>query len=94
MRYQHLKLKKHHSTKTERKAMEILKKYHIPFKVKMKIGKYEVDFLLENYAIELDAHEQNPIKNHFLLRQGYIPLHFANWKLDEFEEWLRKTICQ
>ena len=65
--------------------MEILKKYHIAFRPKVKVGKY---------AIEFDAHTQNSFKNHYLLLQGYIPLHFANWKLADFEEWVRNTICQ
>lgn len=74
--------------------MEILKKYHIAFRPKVKVGKYEVDFLIGKYAIEFDAHTQNSFKNHYLLLQGYIPLHFANWKLADFEEWVRNTICQ
>lgn len=91
MRREHLKLIKKHSTKTERRVMEILKRQHIPFRTQMKVGGYEIDFLIGKYAIEFDAHTQNPIKNHHVFNVGYIPLHFANWRIKDFEEWLKNA---
>lgn len=80
---------KNHSTKTERKFYELLKKNKIPFEYKARVEGKEVDFLIGKYAVELDAHPQNSARNHLLLDNGYIPIHFANWKLKEMEEWLK-----
>jgi hypothetical protein len=91
MRTQHLKLTKGHSTKSERKLMELFKKHHIPFKAKVLINKREIDFLLGNYAIELDAHIQDWEKNKMLIEYGLIPLHYHNWEITpQVESWLVK----
>ena len=81
MRNQLLKLKKGKSTKAERRFLEILKKNHIPFKAKAVVKGREVDFLLGlkfQYAVDIDGHEQDPIKNVHLVKAGYIPIHFSN----------------
>lgn len=77
MRTQHLKLKKGKSTKAERRFMEILKELRIPFKTKVDIAG-EVDFLIGRYAIEINGHEQNIIKNSLLIEAGYEPVHYDN----------------
>jgi very-short-patch-repair endonuclease len=78
MRYQLLKLTKGHSTKAERKFAERLKANHIPFRIKIKIKEREVDFIVGNYAIDIDGHEQDGLKNHMLADSGFIPIHIDN----------------
>ena len=82
MRRQLLKLKKGRSTKAERRFAEILKKNHIPFQVKVKINKQEVDFLIGKYAVEINGHKQNTDKNEMLAKAGYIPIHFHNTEIN------------
>ena len=78
MRTQIEKLRKGKSTKYERRFMELLKKNHIPFQAKVKIGGREVDFLVGRYAIDIDGHEQFIGKNEMLVKLGYTPIHFNN----------------
>jgi len=69
--------------------MEILKKNHIPFKAKVKVNGREVDFLLGlkfQYAVDIDGHEQDPVKNEFLVRAGYIPIHFSNQEIISYDK--------
>ena len=66
------------STKPERIFMEILKKNHIPFKHRVDVGGVEVDFIIGNYAVEIDGHQQSPFKNAWLLKQGYNLIHYNN----------------
>ena len=93
MRYTLNKLKKNHSTKAERRFSEILKRNHIRFRTKIKIGGREVDFLIGKIAIEIDAHPQDVEKNWKLIDLGYSPIHFNNWEIsvyeDSLEEWLQ-----
>jgi very-short-patch-repair endonuclease len=87
------KLIKGKSTKAERRFHELLKKSHIPFKCKVKIEGREVDFLIGKYAIEIDGHQQDVLKNKMLIEKGYNPIHFNNWEINEtLIDWL-KTIC-
>jgi very-short-patch-repair endonuclease len=92
MRKQIIKLKKHRSTKGERRFMEICKRCHIPFRAKIKIGGREVDFLIGKVAIEIDSHSQDVEKNYMLIELGYSPIHFNSWEIDVYsdslEEWL------
>ena len=81
-----------HFTKTERILARLLNEKRIPFKTKVKIGKYEVDFLVRNLAIELDGHRQSVIKNEYLVNQGYIPWHFTNKEVYENRENIVKQI--
>ena len=81
MRRQLLKLKRGRSTKAERRFAEVLKKNHIPFKAKVIVKGREVDFLVGRYAIDIDGHDQDTDKNVFLVKAGYVPLHFSNQEI-------------
>lgn len=70
-------------TKPERILSRLLNEHRIPFKTKVKVGKYEVDFLIGKLIIELDGHEQSGIRNEYLANQGYIPWHFVNQEIYE-----------
>jgi len=80
---QQLKLRRGKSTKYERRFMELLKKNHIPFRTKIRIGGREVDFIIGRYAIDIDGHEQDSNKNEMLVREGYIPLHYYNFEIKD-----------
>lgn len=69
---------KKHYTKAERKFVRRLQENHIPFLAKVKINNLEVDFLVGNYAIEIDGHAQNTNKNELLAQEGFIPIHIDN----------------
>ena len=93
MRYQLNKLKKGKSTKAERKFSEILKENHIPFRTKVKICGMEVDFLIGNYAIEIESHPQKTQKNKDILEAGYTIIHFYNWEIKDDKylvDWIKK----
>ena len=95
MRYELKKLIKGNSTKAERKFSELLKKNHIPFKTKVKIGGREIDFLIGMVAIEIDSHSQDVSKNWNLIKLGYTPIHLNNWEIgDHLEEWIKKIKWQ
>lgn len=85
------KLKKGHSTKAERRFMELCKELHIPFKAKVKIEGREVDFIIGKYVIEIDGHEQDVEKNYMLIRNGYSPIHYTNNEISSpnIKEWLK-----
>ena len=86
MRNELLRLQKHNSTKSERRIAEILKKNHIKFKAKIRLGKYEVDFLIGKMALEVDGsiHQHQSIaKNIYLSDLGYVPVHIRTGKYDE-----------
>ena len=70
-------------TKSERILARLLNENRIPFKTKLHIGKYEVDFLIGNLIVELDGHEQSKERNHELANLGYIPWHFTNKEIYE-----------
>ncbi len=92
MRTQINKLSTKHSTKAERKFCELLKKLHVPFRAKIKIAGREVDFLIGKLAIEIDSHKQDVEKNYLLLKEGFIPIHFNNWEInDDLIEWITIT---
>lgn len=76
-----VKLTKRSSTKAERIFSEILKKNHIPFKHRQIIGRREIDFVVGKYAIEIDGHEQSSLRNDWLIKKGYIPIHYTNGSL-------------
>jgi hypothetical protein len=93
MRHQIQKLIKGKSTKAERRMVELLKKYRIPFRAKIKIQGREIDFLIGKYAIEIDGHLQSVSKNEQLVKAGYVPIHLSNWVINsDLEPWL-KNIC-
>lgn len=66
------------STKAERRFAERLKNLHISFQAKVIIGGREVDFLVGEYAIDINGHQQDPAKNTMLVEHGYTPLHVSN----------------
>ena len=92
MRHQLLKLSRGHSTRAERRFAELCKKHRIKFRTKVRIDKYEIDFVIKNYAIEIDSHVQNVKKNQVILSNGYNLIHLPNSQisLQHTEEWLRK----
>jgi len=67
-----------HSTKPERIFYEVLKEKGIDFKHRWIVAGREVDFIVGLYAIEIDGHEQDTVKNEILVDAGYIPLHLHN----------------
>lgn len=93
MRKQLERLQKGRSTKAERRFSELLKELHIPFRAKVEIQGREVDFLIGNYAIEIDGHDQNVRKNMRIRAAGYLPLHLNNWEihLPSLRKWLIQT---
>lgn len=72
------RISKKHSTKSERVFYEVLKELRIPFRHRWIINGREIDFIVGNYAIEIDGHEQDGEKNEMLAREGFIPVHFYN----------------
>ena len=77
------RVKKQHSSKTERIFYEVLKELRIPFKHRWIIAGREIDFIVGNYAIEIDGHEQDTIKNEILASKGYIPIHINNSEINK-----------
>lgn len=73
---------KRNSTKPERIFAELLKTNHIPFKHRVKIANYEIDFLIGKYAVEINGHPQNTKKNEDLAKLKYIPIHFHNSEIN------------
>ncbi len=78
---------KGHSTKAERRFMELLKEQHVPYRAKVMIEGREVDFLIGKYAVDIDGHEQDGEKNHMLVEAGYVPIHLTN------QETHNKQLC-
>jgi hypothetical protein len=89
MRHTLLKLRRGNSTKNERRFAEFLKEKRIPFKTKIKIDGLELDFLIGRYAIEIDGHYQNGLKNLKIMSKGYIPIHINN-KQTKNKKWLEQ----
>ena len=51
----------------------------------------EIDFLIGDYAIEIDGHTQDVYKNRMLMVKGYNPIHLNNWEVnDNLLGWLKK----
>lgn len=71
-------INKANSTKPERIFIEILKHNHIPFKHRIKLDGMEIDFMVGNYAIELDGHEQSTKKNAKIINKGLQIVHYRN----------------
>ena len=72
--------------------MELLKRFHIPFRYKVQIQGKEVDFIIGDTAVEIDGHPQSPEKNRMLIAEGYNLLHLNSWEIpnQNLEIWLRK----
>jgi very-short-patch-repair endonuclease len=78
MRRQIVKVSRKNSTKYERRFLELLKENRVKFFSKVKIGGREVDFICGKYAIDIDGHKQDPLKNELLVNCGFIPVHYDN----------------
>lgn len=76
---------KRNSTHSERIFAEQLKNLHIPFKHRVKIKNKEIDFIVGDYAIEIDGHKQSSEKNNELIMSGYIPIHFNNNEINSIK---------
>jgi len=83
MRTQINKLKRGRSTKAERRFAERLKSGRILFRTKVKVKGREVDFIIGQYAIDIDGHGQAKGKNEMLAKEGYIPIHIDNNFVDK-----------
>lgn len=72
---------------------ELLKQLHIPFRHRWLVDGREVDFIVGKYAIEINGHEQDEEKTHFLANRGYIPVQLDSnlllADLDKIKTWLR-----
>lgn len=89
MRYN---IQKNNSTKTERIMYEVLKEMKVSYKHRWLESGYEIDFLIGNYAIEINGHKQNTDKNVLLAKLGYIPIHIHNSEVSR--ENIKKLIKQ
>lgn len=90
MRTQINKLKKGKSTKAERRFMELCKRFRIPFRTKVILQGHEVDFIVGDYAIEIDGHPHRKLKNDLFWAEGYFPVHLFNWEVnDHLAIWLK-----
>lgn len=87
-------IKKKNSTKHERIFYELLKKHKIPFKHRWLVDGREIDFIVGEYAIEINGHEQDEQKTIFLIEHGFVPIHIPNEQLENelinLETWLVK----
>ena len=74
--------------------MELLKLNHIPFRTKVIIQGREVDFLVGTYAIDIEWHLQDPVKNEMLANLGYIPVHLSNRDISKInvQEFKQKNV--
>jgi len=73
-----INITKKSSTKAERRVYEVLKILKIPFKHRWLVKGLEIDFLIGDYALELDGHAQDPERNHKIKSLGLTPLHLSN----------------
>lgn len=69
---------KRNYTKAERIFARALQDNHISFEAHVKIDNMEIDFIVGNYAVEIDGHGQLGSKNEHLMGLGLIPIHFTN----------------
>ena len=72
-----------HSTKSERRVYEVLKKLKLPFRHRWLVQGREIDFIVGKLAIEIDGHEQDEEKNNLLVSLGYTPVHLHNSEVTE-----------
>lgn len=61
---------------------EVLKEFQIPFRHRWMIDGMEVDFVIGNYALEINGHDQNTDKNELLAKSGYTPIHMHNSEIN------------
>lgn len=87
-------IRKKNSTKAERRLAEQLKVNHIPFRHRVKIGKYECDFVINNLVVEIGNHKGNSEKNKYILENGYHLYTFGNKDISQCIELIKKWLCQ
>lgn len=83
MRSQLNRLQRSTSPKGERLIAEVLKRNHIKFRARTRLGKYEIDFLCGRVALEVDGSVHRHInqeKDTYLFQQGYVPIHCSPGK--------------
>ena len=88
-------LTKKNSTRAERVFAQALTELRVPFEHRVQIQAQEVDFIFNEYAVEIDGHEQDPYKNFMLLEAGYAPLHLSNAQLKDVNStklWLQTLL--
>ncbi len=85
-------ISKRSSTKAERLFYEILKRNNIPFQHRVKIDGNEIDFIVGNYAIEIDGHKQSSQRNAWLILKGFNPVHYQNRAFKENLSSVEKNI--
>ena len=73
-----INIKRKNSTSAERRVYEVLKRLKVPFKHRVKIWGMEIDFLIGKYALEIDGHIQDTLKNEKLAQMNLVPLHLSN----------------
>jgi len=83
MRYN---IRRKRSTGPERIVYEILKELHIPFRHRWRVGRFEIDFIIGRYAIDIDGHPQNGERNHSIAELGYVPIHILNSEITNSRE--------
>lgn len=93
MRYQLMKLSRRTSTPSERRVGELLKRNRIKFQTKVRIGTYEVDFVIGKLVLEIDGenHKSSVERDSYLFSQGYTPVHITNSFKPEIILYLIKT---
>ena len=91
----------------EKMAME-LRFYKIPFKRKVKVGKCELDFVIENKGLKIDVEcdgydwhtkdfkqvERDRKRDRFMLSKGYIVLRFSGSQIEKDIFRCVQNICQ
>ena len=69
-----------------------MKKYHIPFKHREKLNGHEIDFIVGIYAVEIDGHPQQSVRNKMISDCGFTPLHYHNDALLKNRQEVEKDI--
>jgi len=85
-----MRFSKKHFTAYERRFGRMLQDLRIPFKTKIIIKGFEIDFLLGKDVVEIDGHIQNQTKNKILMESGYNVYHFQNNAISDAKLWLQK----
>ena len=57
-----------------------------------KVNGHEIDFLIEDLAIEIDGHQQSSKRNKMLFDLGWIPVHYNNLLLIRNRDVIEKDI--
>jgi very-short-patch-repair endonuclease len=85
---------KKHYTKAERVFVRLLQELQVPFKAKVIIANREVDFLIKNFVIEINGHDQDGHKNFDLIELGLTPIHFSNKELTSNRELIKDKLIK